>query len=301
MRYLLLLFGLISACTRTDIPAEEGYFTSNGSEIYFRIKGEGEPLIIVHGGPVLDHSYLLPWMDELSKDYKVIYYDQRACGRSSVEVDTSRMTLAYFVEDIENLRNYLDLGQVNLLGHSWGGFLAMQYAIAHPEPLKTLVLSSPIPPDSKEWQLEQGMLAEMITPEDSLRRVEIMQSGELQDNPASAISKLMKLSFKPQFYDTAALSELELNIPDDFMQRSQVFSYLASDLSEFSLYPKLRNLQVPVLILFGSAEPGAGISGERMATEIPESQLSIVPESGHFPFIENSEYYFNVIRKFLEQ
>ncbi|MCA6079220.1 proline iminopeptidase-family hydrolase [Fulvivirga sedimenti] len=300
MRYFILFLVLSTACTSADIQTKEGFFTSNGSEIYYRITGEGEPLIVVHGGPVLDHSYLLPWMDELARDYTVIYYDQRACGRSSVEVDTSRMTMEYFVDDIDNLRKYLNLEQVHLLGHSWGGLLAMQYAIAYPDHLKSMVLSSPVPPNNMEWQKEQMVLSEMIQPEDSLRRSVIMQSGELQTNPQDAITRLMKLSFKPQFYDTTALSELQLNIPADFMKRSQAFSYLAPDLASFNLYPQLAKLQLPVLIIFGSAEPGAEISGERMESVIPGSRLSIVPESGHFPFVENGEVYFKTIRKYLE-
>ncbi len=299
MRYLLLIIVLVSSCSTNDQVAEEGYFTSNGSEIYYRIIGDGEPLLVVHGGPVLDHTYLLPWMDELASDYTVIYYDQRACGRSSVEVDTSRMTMEYFVEDIENLRKFLDLESIHLLGHSWGGLLAMHYAITFPERLNSLILSSPVPPNNKEWQEEQLALSEQIRPEDSMSRIRIMESGELQNDPQNAITKMMKLSFKPQFYDTTALAELQLNIPADFMERSQAFWYLAPDLAEFDLYPKLESVESPTLILYGITEPGAEISGSNMVSALPTSQLMIIPESGHFPFIENRGFYFEKIREFI--
>ncbi|NVK84490.1 MAG: hypothetical protein HWE21_09215, partial [Cytophagia bacterium] len=97
--YGLLLLAFV-ACKETPPEVKEGFMTINESEVYYKTMGEGEPLLVIHGGPVLDHSYFLPHLESLAKDYELIFYDQRASGRSSVEIDSATMNLAGFVEDI---------------------------------------------------------------------------------------------------------------------------------------------------------------------------------------------------------
>ncbi|MDZ7771177.1 MAG: alpha/beta fold hydrolase [Balneolaceae bacterium] len=140
--------------------------------------GAGEPLMVVHGGPLLDHGYMEPWLRELSSDYRLVFMDQRLSGRSSPESDSANVTLDRFTEDIEAVRRHLGLDRVHLLGHSWGGFLALRYALAYPQSLRSLTLVSPMPPSSAHWQAEQQALSSRLDPS------YLQQRDSLRNTPA---------------------------------------------------------------------------------------------------------------------
>jgi proline iminopeptidase len=94
--------------------------------------GEGHPVFVLHGGPSFDHNYLLPDMDRLAGTLRVIYYAQRGRGLSADGVEPGDVTMESEVEDLDAIRRSLGLDAVALIGHSWGGLLAMYYAIAYP-------------------------------------------------------------------------------------------------------------------------------------------------------------------------
>ena len=103
-------------------------------------EGSGEPAIVIHGGPLLDHGYLQPYLAPLGDELELIFYDQRLSGRSDGVVDSASVRLDTFVDDIEALREALGLERVHLIAHSWGGLLAMKYATAHPDRGKVVLL-----------------------------------------------------------------------------------------------------------------------------------------------------------------
>ena len=72
---LALILILFAGCKEYNPEIQEGFIISNKSDIYFKTIGKGEPLLIIHGGPVLDHSYFLPHLESLAKDYQLIFYD----------------------------------------------------------------------------------------------------------------------------------------------------------------------------------------------------------------------------------
>ena len=306
MRQLLLLTicSVLLGCqfSKKEISTTSGFLEINGSQVYYKTIGEGEPLVIVHGGPVMDHSYLLPHLEELAKDYQLILYDQRACGRASVEVQVATMNLDGFVEDIEQIRQALKLEKINLLGHSWGGLLAMKYGIKYPENLNHLILSNSIAPSVADWQLEGGRVSERATNKDRQDRQAIMESGALQsENPSKAIEKLLRISFRPQMYDTTNLSKLNLYVPQDYMQRSQVFGLLGPDLANFNLYSDLKKVTCPTLVVYGSEEPATSLHAQKMTDSFSNGQLSIIQKSGHFPFVENQKQFFAAVQSFLKK
>lgn len=261
-----------------------------------------EPLLIVHGGPVMDHSYFLPYLDELAKAYRLVFYDQRACGRSSVAIDSASMSLDGFVEDIELLRKELKLEKVNLLGHSWGGLLAMKYGIKYSQHLDKLVLSSSMAPSSADWQTENQMIGARVTNKDIKAREAIMNSGALQsDDPREAVRSLLKQSFKYQMYDTANLKKLDLFVPKDYLKRSGVFALLSPDLNGYDLYKDLDKISCPTLLVYGETEHATRIYTDKMLNRIKSASLKLVAESGHFPFVEQPETYNNIVLEFLNQ
>lgn len=297
---LLLLTFIILCCTDKRPKIKEGFFIINNSDVYYKTMGSGEPLLVIHGGPVLDHSYFLPHLGELAKDYQLIFYDQRACGRSSIEIDSATMNLAGFVEDIEQIRQKLGFEKWNVLGHSWGGLIAMEYAVAHNDRLDHLILANSMAASSADWQKDNLESAKRIDVQDQNRLDKIVSTGLLRSaNAVQYIKEMMMLSFKSQMFDKANIDKLDLYIPNDFQKRSAVFSLLGPDLAAYNLYGDLKKITAPTLVMYGAAESAVNLHARKMVDSLGNGQLKVIPLSGHFPFIENPSAFDRSVKSFL--
>jgi proline iminopeptidase len=271
-----------------------------GTELFVKRLGSGEPILVVHGGPVLDHGYLLPHLAPLADDYELVFFDQRLSGRSAGVVDPESVRLATFVDDIEALRSSLGFERMHLMGHSWGGLLAMSYAVRHGERLRSLMLLDSVPPSSMLWREENLVLAERETDEDRRQREAIRSSPEFQAKKPEAIARMLRASFAAQFHDRARISALELLVPDDYVERSRQFQGLGADLRDYDLLGDLSRVTAPTLVLYGADEPAATLAGPALVERLPHAELVLVPEAGHFPFIEQPEAFLRAVREFLE-
>jgi proline iminopeptidase len=298
---LLIIIPVLCSCTNpdTEIKVKDGYKSINGTELYYKIMGSGEPIMIVHGGPVLEHGYLFPFLKPLAQDYQLIFFDQRLSGRSSADVDSSEVRLDEFVDDIESLRDSLNLDSIHLMAHSWGGLLAMKYALKYPSNLQSLILLNSMPASSELWQKEEQILAGRSTTEDSLRRHEILKSDQYKNDKPAAIEKLLLLSFRNQFHNPSLADSLDFYIPEDYMKRSRLFRNLMVDIASYDLHSQLSELDIPTLLVYGSDEPATSVSGPKLETTLANSKLSVIPESGHFPFVEQPNQFMREVRDFL--
>src|SRR5215204_1866071 len=109
----------------------EGQVLTDRARLYCRTVGKGRPIIVLHGGPDFDHHYLLPEMDRLADSFCLIYYDQRGRGRSAEGVAPEDVSIDSEIEDLDSVRRHFGLDSVTVLGHSWGGLVAMEYATRH--------------------------------------------------------------------------------------------------------------------------------------------------------------------------
>ena len=131
--------------------SQRGVVSLNKARISYEVVGEGDPVVVVHGGPGLDHTYLRPGLDILAGSHSLVYYDQRGTGRSEAVLDAESITLDTFVEDIESLRKTLGRDRLTLLGHSFGSLLVLGYALAHPDRTRGLILMAPVEPGTR-WR-----------------------------------------------------------------------------------------------------------------------------------------------------
>lgn len=118
--------------------------TVNNTQIWYETLGSGPPLVLLHGGPGLDHTEFRPWLDPLATHFTLVFVDERGTGRSA-RVDPSTATTENMVADIEALRQHLGYEQIALLGFSFGGFLALAYAAQYQQHLSHLLLVSTAP------------------------------------------------------------------------------------------------------------------------------------------------------------
>lgn len=311
---LVLFWGCFLVACQSE-PEElfvmDGSSSINGSDIYYKRYAIGrdsisvwrrKAIVVVHGGPVMDHSYFIPHFDELAKEYQLFFYDQRATGRSGVTIDSATMNLAGFVEDIELLRKEMGFEKINLLGHSWGGLITMKYAIKYAGNLDHLILSSSMAPSAEDWQAETYEIGKRVTPEESKERQALLASGDLQaEDPRLAVEQLLLQSFAPQMYNRANLDSLKLYIPIDFMQRSQIYALLRPDMASFDLYPEMEKITCPTLMIYGETEPANTIYTDKIEGRVKSSELVIVEKAGHFPFIEQREDYSAAVLEFLSR
>lgn len=126
---------------------------SEGAMLYCRTMGEGAPLIVINGGVGLPHDYLLPGLEKLKEQFFIIFYDQRATGRSEGAINSEVLALEKQLADIEAIRRFFGFEKISIFGHSWGGMLSMHYAIEYGEYLHRLILCDSIPATSEMLEL----------------------------------------------------------------------------------------------------------------------------------------------------
>jgi proline iminopeptidase len=223
---------------------------------------------------------------ELAKTHRLIFYDQRASGKSTVEVDTASMTIKNLVDDIDQIRQKLGYEQVHVLGHSWGGMLAAQYAIEYPLKVKSLVLCDAMPPSFRVWNEEEEIIAERTSSYDSLLEDQIKSQPGFKKQEVIWVDSLMKVAFKNQFVDTTKLDQLKIKLPQDYFKRAKIFEHIGPELYAYDITLQLEKITAPTLIIYGDQEPASELSGPIYKNGIGDSRLVIIPNSGHFPFIE---------------
>lgn len=181
---------------------------------YYKKFGSGSPVIVLHGGPGLDQEYLLPQMLELAKDHEVIFYDQRGSGQSlATKINPAYININQFVKDLDDLRVHMGVKKFTLVGHSWGGFLAMNYAIKYPQHLSNLILLNTLPADFKgqqafanEFMKRTKPIANQISPLFDYKLFEKFKKAE--------ISKLYRTLFSVYFYNPNEVEKLSLNMAE---------------------------------------------------------------------------------------
>ena len=282
-------------------PIERGYKSINGVSLYYETIGEGVPIVIVHGGPGLDHSYLLPQMGELAKGYRLIFYDQRAMGKSSADFDTNQMTMNSFVEDLEGIRKAFGLEKMNLMGHSWGGVVSMFYAVKYPSHLQSLILVNTTPASSKLRNLSFAVMSSKSTKEDSIAQLEIAGTDGFKKRDPAAMAKFFRVLFHSSFHNKQYCDSLTLTFDSAYSAKSAMVRQLNRDstLRSYDIHARLDTLQCPALIIGGSDDAVVPGTNEQIRDHIRGSQYVLLPECGHFPYIEAGERFFPLVREFL--
>jgi pimeloyl-ACP methyl ester carboxylesterase len=125
-------------------PTGGSYFPFRGFRTWYQTSGDltsAAPLVLLHGGPGIPGNSYLPLMQQLLPR-PTVRYDQLGCGRSDRPNDPSLWQVQTFVDELAALREALGLDQIHLLGHSWGGMLAIEYLLTRPSGVRSLILSS---------------------------------------------------------------------------------------------------------------------------------------------------------------
>lgn len=268
--------------------------------------GAGPPLVVVHGGPDFDHEYLLPEFDDLVGDRRVVLYDQRGRGRSYHGEGPDDVTLGGEMADLDAVRAWTGAPAVALLGHSFGGLLAMEYAIRFPDRVSHLVLLNTAPASHAGARLLRAELAARTSPEAAARMAAIAADPAYRRGDIALEAERYRLHFGRTVRDPAVLDDVVGRLRRAFTPASIVAARAIEDRlyaetwdrPDYDLLPGLRQLAMRSLVVHGEDDFVPFAIVRDIAEAIPRSRLEIVPTS-HFSHVERPAEVGRLVGQFL--
>ncbi|MFN8590406.1 MAG: proline iminopeptidase-family hydrolase [Thermomicrobiales bacterium] len=292
-------------------PVREGTIPFRGYQTWYRVVGEGEepgklPLLLLHGGPGAAYDYLESLEAMADTGRRVIFYDQLGCARSSIpEAKPEMWTVELYIDEINTLRDALGLDRIHLLGQSWGGMLAMEYALTQPPGLESMTVASS-PASMVQWVEEANRLREELPPDvqqtllrheaagttDSPEYEEAMMAFyrrhvcRVDPMPEYVQRTFASIAKNPEVYYT-------MNGPSEF--------HVVGTLKEWNIIPRLGEIRVPTLVTSGRFDEATPLIAETVRSGIPGAEGVIFEESSHMPHAEEPERYMRVLDEFLSR
>jgi pimeloyl-ACP methyl ester carboxylesterase len=293
----LILTSTWSACNRIvrdispsdALPSiQEREISADDVKLHVRMAGNprsGNALIAVHGGPGMSSDYMISLERLAGPDFAVATYDQRGTGRSSSPAEiASSYTLAKYVADLEAVRKAVGVDQVHVLGHSWGGVVAMSYAAAHPEHVRSLVLVSSGPPDTEAKDAGQERMRQRI--------VTLQRQGVIPETLSSLADLLPAYYSDPRFEPPQELRDLHFSPVPERLTWAAV--------GDYDLTAEVSALKHDVLLLWGQDDPFGLLMAEATQRALSSAQVEFVvlEGCGHF-WQECPETFLTRLQTFL--
>lgn len=287
--------------------ARDSYVPFRGHRTWTRTIGQGEtggrlPLLLIHGGPGLPSDYLEP-LHALARGRRVIIYDQLGCGRSDQPDDPSLWSIDLFLEELSVVRRALGLDHVHILGHSWGGMLALEHALTGAPGIASLVAANAMA-SVPEFRIAVRTLVDALPLEqrDALRRG--LDAGDLTDPlTQQAIAEfdarhLTRLNPLPECLQRSIRLALE---------NTQVYHTLwgqheldpSGRLRTWDVRHRLGEITIPTLVLGGRHDEMTPEITADLHRRIADSEYVLFEESGHTPHLEESDLFVRVVDDFL--
>lgn len=287
-------------------PMREGMTNVTGFPVYYRICGdpaERETVLCLHGGPGATHDYLQPLADLSQRGYRVVFMDQLGCGKSTRVTDRSLFTLEHNVEEVEELRRNLDLGKIHLFGSSYGGALALAYALAHPEAVRTIVTAGGLASIPLTVREERRWIAALPAGVQ-----EVLRRGEETGNFTSPEYEAAMMEFYRRHLCrldpwpapvTHSLAEMSgpvyhyMNGPNEFT--------IIGTIRDLDFSARLGEIRAPTLVTGGRYDEVSPVVAQQIADGIPGAELATFENSSHMPFWEERPAFVDRVARFLER
>jgi proline-specific peptidase len=276
--------------------------TEDGRRLAYERKGSG-PTLVCHGGGPGFSSLYLGNLGGLDERLELVLLDPRGTGGSDRPADPRAYTIDEYAGDVEELRRHLGLEQINLLGHSHGGIVALAYAARHPDRVERLILASTLArwaPEQEE-AMEEAMASHADEPwyADARAALEAEQAADFASDEELADLAFREFPFYFAQYgeeEQAYVESLRADVPNADTLRlfnQEIFG-------TFDLRPELDKITAPTLLVTGADD---FITGPASAAEI-EQRLTdvskvIIPSCGHFVFVEAPEAFAEAVVTFL--
>jgi len=276
----------------------------SGHKIWTKTSQHGtKPIILLHGGPGGTHEFFGCFEQFLAPlGFQVIVYDQLDSYYSDKPNDPSLWTIERFTEEIEEVRQGLGLGQIHLLGYSWGAMLAIEYALKYQQHLKSAIFAG-FPASTKSHEKHMLHLRTTLPAPTRALFAQLEAAGQAGN---AEWQKAMKTDFYPRYFckinpvpadGLAALKHLNWALclhffcSNDFAIQGQAAAW--------DRWDDLPNIAVPSLVIAGEDDLGSTADFSRMAMRLKNATVSIIPAASHMPFHENQAEYFRALGDFL--
>ncbi|MDY8136973.1 alpha/beta hydrolase [Aquimarina sp. 2201CG5-10] len=294
-------FIILSIFNSIILLGQNGNWVENKtSKIYYETFGEGEPLLIINGGPGMNSKGFRSIAQLLSKNHKTIIYDQRGTGNSSLTVvNTSTITMDLMVDDIEKLRNHLKLDSWIVLGHSFGGILGSYYTSKHPEKVKGLVLSSSGGLDLELLNYVGQNIREKLSDNEAknlqiwtqkINQGDTTYHARLQRGKALAPAYVVNKKHVPVIAERLTQGNQSIN--------TLVFQDLRK--INYDCTETLKSYNKPVLIIQGNKDIIDAKTANKTHQVFSNSKLVLLDDCGHYGWLDKKEEYLSEIDSFLE-
>lgn len=283
---------------------QEGYLPFKGYRTYYRIVGEctdgKKPLLALHGGPGAAHDYLES-LDALAENGRqVIYYDAIGCGKSVTPIMGEDFWSAeLFEEELVMVREALGLDDIHLLGQSWGGMLAMQYATHLPKGIRSMIVASS--PSSIPAYLEELATLRSWLPED-------MAQALIQADVDGDYERPEVVAASDEFYrrhvigipapDYVARSLSQMGEQYMVMQGASEF-VVTGKLKDWDITDDLQKITIPTLLTSGSCDEMTPYMVKMVYDRIPNCKWELFQGGTHLCHVELQEKYNEVIEEFM--
>jgi proline iminopeptidase len=279
----------------------------NGTELYFDVVGSGldatsgfrqkPTLVILHGGPGFDHTYLRPWLDPVSEVAQLVYIDERGCGRSARHT-SEYYQLGIMADDIVLFCKTLDIERPMVLGQSFGGFVALSMVLRHPDFTSGIVLFDTSPAWTGGYDLDA--LEQLV---DGQRGKELREVAYKESTGTATAEELKRFEqeIMPLYWHQGFKPEYIAELFGNPLVNMDIATYMMGTLSkEYDMRPYLSEIKVPALVLQGRYDWVTPMTGaEEMAQAIANGQLHIFEHSGHMVFMEEPEELVAVLKQWI--
>lgn len=270
-----------------------------GVSLYVKVVGQGYPLLLMHGGPGMDHSSLLP-LRLCGDRFTLVFYDHRCNGRSE-GADVTSMTWENLTADAEMLRKTLGFDKWAILGHSFGGMVALEYALRYPQYLSHLILMDTcgdtrwVQHNAPETLAKRGYSAAAVH---GARR---FFNGQLA--PSEVFSTAMKFA-RAYYYQDSRLT-LVRQVPSGFRAKrrpeAKVYGF-SQLLTGWTVMDRLSEIKAPTLVLAGREDFQFPPEHQAvLADRLPNAQLEIIERAGHNAPMERPAEVIKKLKCFMDK
>jgi proline-specific peptidase len=293
----------------TSIQAKEGFVSFRDYKTWYRIVGDREepaklPLLCLHGGPGFSWDSFEPLEAIITTGRRIIFYDQLGSGNSDVPTDPSIYTMALYLEEVDVIRRALGLERVHILGHSWGGMLAMEYALTQPIGLASLILANTTA-SIPHWVSETRRLVAELPSEvqGTIRKHEnagTTDSSEYHEAMLAFSRRHLSRRIDPRPDCLSRIADKPGDEVYHIMWGPSEWC-VTGTLKDWDITDRLGEIQVPTLVIGGRYDEATPAVTEKIHLGIAGSEWVIFERSGHFAHIEETERYLQVLGKFLSR
>ena len=267
-----------------------------GVSLFVEVIGHGVPLVLMHGGPALDYTTMLP-LQVLADQFTLVFYDHR-CNGHSEGAEVSSMTMENLTADADALRQALGFDKWAVLGHSFGGNVALEYALRYPQHISHLVL---INTGGDQWWVNQNapeLLRKRGYPSKTVEAARRFYNGQITSREFLRVY----LKFNSAYYHQNSYLILLKGLTSGHMMKSKpealIFGYQM--LQGWTVMNRLSEIKMPTLILAGRHDFLYPTEHQvALAAGIPNARLEIIECAGHVPHLEQLDAVQSLIRNFL--